>query len=144
MLLHCVTAKTLRQKSDTPIYSVISRKSQCSCSIEPTNVMYKIFRNLKFRGRPGPLHPSLSNRKEIESLCEEKRERQSRLLPRLQFPPLVQAPGTGFYTWVEWGTTYERTVLRARPNEHSKRTGPPSSADKFPCLMEKPVGSSEF
>ena len=45
--------------------------------------------------------------------------------------PLVSLPSqdTRFYTWVDWGAPYERTVVRARPNEHYQRTGPPSSAD---------------
>ena len=36
--------------------------------------------------------------------CETPR-RQSRLLPGLQFPRLVQAPGTHFYSWAEWDAT---------------------------------------
>ena len=53
------------------------------------------------------------------------------------FPPAVQAPGTRIYTWVEWGAPYGRTVVRVRPNQHSQRIGPPSSADWFPCQREK-------
>ena len=34
-------------------------------------------------------------------------------------------------------------MMRARLNEHSQRTGPPSIADWFSCLREKPVGPSE-
>ena len=46
--------------------------------------------------------------------CETPR-RYSRLLPGLQFPPPVKAPGTSFYTWVQWGAPYGRTVVKARP-----------------------------
>ena len=35
-------------------------------------------------------------------------------------------------------------MVRAWLNEHFQRTGPPSGADQSPCLMEKPVGPSEF
>ena len=49
-----------------------------------------------------------------------------------------------FFTRVEWGARYGRTVVRARPNEHSQRIGPPSSVDSFPCLREKPDATSEF
>ena len=70
--------------------------------------------------------------------CEMPR-RQS-LLPGLQFPPPVEAPGTRFYTWVEWGAPYGRTVVRARPNEHSQWTGPPSNAD----LVSLPKGNTRW
>ena len=59
-----------------------------------------------------------------------------------QFSPLVQAPV--FYTWVEWGAPYGRTVVSARPNEHFQQSGPPKSADWFPCLRENPDGTREF
>ena len=32
----------------------------------------------------------------------------------------------------------------ARPNEHSQRTGPPSNADQFPCLRERPDAQASF
>ena len=44
---------------------------------------------------------------------------------------------------MEWGATYGRTLVRARPNEHSQRTGPPINADYFPCLRKKPDGTGE-
>ena len=68
--------------------------------------------------------------------CETPRQ-WSRLLLGLQFPPLVQAPDTRFYTWVEWGAPYGRTVVRAQPNEHSQRAGPPSNADLISLPKEK-------
>ena len=35
------------------------------------------------------------------------------------------------------GAPYGRTLVRARPHEHSQRTEQPSNVDWFPCLREK-------
>ena len=46
------------------------------------------------------------------------------------------APGTRFFNL--GGVPYGRRV-RARPNDHSQRTGPPSSADSFRRLISVPA-----
>ena len=43
--------------------------------------------------------------------------------------PPVQATGTRFLLLSGLGRALKRTVVRARPNEHSHRTGSPSDAD---------------
>ena len=50
----------------------------------------------------------------------------------------MQAPGTVLQLSIL------ELMVRALPSEHSQRTRPPSNADSFPCLREKPVGPSEY
>ena len=88
------------------------------------------------RGRPSPESWAFW-------ACETTRQ-YSRLLTALEFSLLVQAPGTCFYTWVEWGAAYRRTMVSPWPNEHSQRTGPPSSANHFSLPKGKTVSPSEF